>query len=122
MFKQIGTAVLSSGVLALFAASGAIAAAEPDNWTEAWVDADAAWQMELLFDPAAGQMRREQRGSVFIYSGLKESVVERALDEQFDRIEHMLFIRTVHTNKEGEVELEVGADGTTLVVVQDDDC
>lgn len=54
MFKQIGTAVLSSAVLALFAASGVIAAAEPDNWTDAWVEAGTAWQMALLFDPAAG--------------------------------------------------------------------
>lgn len=48
--------------------------------------------------------------------------MERALDEQSDRIERMLFIRSVQTNTEGELELEVGADGATLAVVQDDDC
>ena len=41
-----------------------------------------------------------------IYDGLDEEVVERALDEQFDRIEHMMFTRIHHAGPDGTVSVE----------------
>lgn len=57
-------------------------------------DANDGFQYNALFNPATAQLKVEERGRVMIYDGLDNSVVERALDEQFDRIEHMMFIRT----------------------------
>ena len=45
-----------------------------------------------------------------IYDGLDEPVVDQALDQQFERIEHMMFVRTRHVTPAGTVEVE------------DDDC
>jgi len=41
-----------------------------------------------------------------IYDELDEEDVERALDEQFDRIEHMMFTRIRHTEPDGAVSVE----------------
>lgn len=57
-------------------------------------DADQSFQYKTLFNPTPGQLRAEERGRVMIYDGLDNAAVERALDEHFDRIEHMMFIHT----------------------------
>ncbi|HYQ71946.1 MAG TPA: hypothetical protein VET88_08460, partial [Gammaproteobacteria bacterium] len=61
-----------------------------------------AFQTRVLFSPTDSQLRAETRGRVMIYDGLEDADVERALDEQFDRVEHMMFVRTRHTAPDGE--------------------
>ena len=68
------------------------------------------WQLAMLFDPSAGQLKVEERGRVFIYEGIKSTDVQRVLDSQFHRLDSMMFIRTKFVNKDGNVESE------------DDDC
>ncbi len=68
--------------------------------------AEDSFQMAALFDPGESMLQAEARGRVMIYDGMDEEVVERALDEQFDRIEHMMFTRTRHTGSDGEVIIE----------------
>jgi hypothetical protein len=65
-----------------------------------------SFQQKVLFNPTQGQLRAEARGRVMIYDGLDNPVVERALDEQFDRIEHMMFVRTRTTLPDGEVSYD----------------
>jgi hypothetical protein len=68
------------------------------------------WQQRRLLEPTPAELAGEQSGRVFIYDGVRDTTVDRALDEQFDRIQSMMFIRTKQTNPEGEV------------VEYDDDC
>lgn len=49
-----------------------------------------------------------------IYDGLDNAMVERALDEQFDRIEHMMFVR----NRQSSSDDDDDGEG----YVEDDGC
>jgi len=74
--------------------------------------ANERFQYNALFNPTTGQLKAEARGRVMIYDGLDNAAVERALDEQFERIEHMMFIRIRQTQAGDEEE----------DTVEDDDC
>jgi len=77
--------------------------------------ANDRFQYNALFNPTRGQLKAEARGRVMIYDGLDHAVVERALDEQFERIEHMMFVRTRQTASDDD-------DGDGEVIVEDDGC
>lgn len=79
----------------------------------AWAaDADDGFQYNALFSPSPAQLKAEDHGRVMIYDGLDNAVVERALDEQFDRIEHMMFVRTRQNT----------SDEDNVYIVEDDGC
>jgi hypothetical protein len=61
----------------------------------------ADWQLQLLLEPSEQQLRVEDKGRVVIYDGLKSTEIDKALDQQFERIEHMMFIRTQVAAPEG---------------------
>lgn len=77
------------------------------------------WQQGLIFNPTASQLRREQRGGIFIYDGLKDKTVELVMDTQFDRIESMMFVRTVVTNDQGH---PLTNEQSGVPEVEDDGC
>ena len=62
--------------------------------------------------------RTRLTGRLPLFSILTETIVDRAMDEQFDRIEHMMFVRTVAVNDSGDALRN--DDGS--VVVDDDGC
>ena len=64
-------------------------------------DLQQRWQLSLLFNPGDHQYEIERRGRVVIYDGLRDTVIEQALDEQYDRIEGMMFVNTVVTDEDG---------------------
>ena len=74
-------------------------------------DANDSFQYNALFSPNPAQLKAEGRGRVMIYDGLDNAVVERALDEQFDRIEHMMFVRTRQSTPDDDGEYIVEDDG-----------
>jgi len=65
------------------------------------------WQLGLLLNPGVHQLDLERKGRVVIYDGLRSADIDRALEQQFDRIDSMMFIGTVVTDPEtGEVMVE----------------
>jgi len=69
-----------------------------------------SYQQRVLFSPSAEILQAEARGRIMIYDGLKNETVEKALDSQFDRIENMMFVRTVHIQENGEFEVDDDCD------------
>ena len=82
-------------------------------------DPARTWQLSLLFNPGEQQYKMESRGRVFIYDGLRDAEVERALDEQYDRVESMMFVNTVITDEKGE---PLRDKDTGEMVVENDGC
>ena len=84
---------------ALAAALTAISSFGPVPIANAGSAAD--WQLQLLLEPSEQQLWVEDKGRVVIYDGLKSTQIDQALDQHFDRIEHMMFIRTQVAAPEG---------------------
>jgi len=82
-------------------------------------DSMRAWKLGLLFNPGEQQLRLEGKGRVVIYDNLKSSDIERALEEQFDRIENMMFVSTLITDDEGNYMRDRETGG---IVIEDDGC
>ena len=99
------TAVVLASTIMLLCAARSVAASN--------------WQEQLLFNPPDSQLKLEQRGRIMIYDGLTDKQIAKVLDTQFDRIEAMMFVRTIITNEEGNAMLD---SETGLVIVEDDGC
>ena len=50
-------------------------------------------ELRRLFEPTPAEVQAEQQGRIYIYEGLKEEDIARALREQFRRVDSMMFIR-----------------------------
>ena len=84
------------------------------------VSAADSWQEKMLFNPTPAQLEMEQtRSRIMIYHGLKDMQVTTAMDDQFDRIEHMMFTGTMATDNQGEVLID---EETGEPKVEDDGC
>lgn len=76
-------------------------------------------ELRRLLEPTQAELKSEAKGRIFIYEGLRETDVEQAMEQQFDRIESMMFIRVQRTNEKGEVKKDPK---TGAVLVHDDGC
>ncbi len=52
------------------------------------------WQLRRLNNPSTAEITTEQNGRIFIYDALEDPLVDKALDNNFSRIESMMFVRT----------------------------
>lgn len=77
------------------------------------------WKTNMLYQPSADQLRREQQGHVFIYDGMKDKDVDRVMNTQFERLNRMMFTRVVVTNERGDPNLDPE---TGEVEILDDGC
>ena len=76
-------------------------------------------ELRRLFDPTQAELAAESDGRIYIYDGLTDIDVQRALNEEFDRVENMMFIRTKQTDESGEVKRD---EDTGAVEYEDDGC
>ena len=51
-----------------------------------------------------------------IYDGLKNSTVEKAMDDQFNRISSMMFVRTEYEQENGELIADEDCDDYVLII------
>lgn len=79
----------------------------------------ASWQMQRLFQPTRMNLASEARGRIMIYDGLTDQAVARALDEQFDRVDAMMFTRIVVTDEAGSPQRD---SETGEIVTENDGC
>jgi len=72
-----------------------------------------------LFSPNPAERAAEARGQIYIYDGLRNLDIDHAMDQEFARIENLMFVRTKKTDQTGKVlkSPETGAD-----IVEDDGC
>ena len=84
----------------------------------ALLDNQDTWQNNRLFEPTASQLKQEEHGRIMIYDGLKDTIVDKAMNAQFDRIQNMMFTRVIRTAEDGQP----AKDENGSVVVEDDGC
>ena len=64
------------------------------------------YQLKVLFTPSNSDLQAEVNGRVMIYDSLKNKTVEKAMNEQFERIDKMMFVRTQYEQENGDYETE----------------
>ena len=69
------------------------------------------YQERLLLHPTTKQLAAEQDGRVRIYDSLEIGLINTALDQQFNRIDHMMFSRIHHPPPSGAGPAAVEDDG-----------
>jgi len=76
-------------------------------------------ELRRLFEPTQAELTSEANGRIYIYDGLRDVDVQRALDEEFERVQSMMFIRTIKTDHSGKVTRDAD---TGEVAYEDDGC
>ena len=74
-------------------------------------DTEEDWQYRRLFEPTLAEREQERRGQIMIYDGLTQGTVNAALDQGFERIENMMFIRIQITDENSGEVVDIEDDG-----------
>jgi hypothetical protein len=72
---------------------------------------EGRYDLRRLMHPSAAELASEERGKVHIYDSLEINEVNAALDQNFERIQNMMFIRINHLPATGSGPAEVEDDG-----------
>ena len=59
------------------------------------------YQTRRLLAPTPAERSTELRGKIYIYDGLTSEQIEMALNRHFDRMNSMMFVRTVQIYESG---------------------
>ena len=110
---------LSRAVAAAMALLGAQAVTAGDAGLGGDSAAYREMQMRRLFEPTTRELQREREGRVYIYDGLTDRTVQRAMDQEYDRVQSMMFVRTLVTSEGGRPQRD---ESTGEVVTEDDGC
>ena len=70
------------------------------------VHAMDSYQYKSLFTPSEFTLKAEAKGRIMIYDGMTSKTIDKAMNEQFDRIDNMMFVRIVHEQEDGEYYVE----------------
>ena len=65
-----------------------------------------SYQYKSLFTPSEFTLKAEAKGRIMIYDGMTSKTIDMAMDEQFERIDNMMFVRIVHEQEDGEYYVE----------------
>jgi hypothetical protein len=76
-------------------------------------------QLRRLLEPTDAELAQERKGRIYIYESLTHGDIETAMEEEFDRVESMMFIRVPKTDESGEVMKDKETGG---VIFEDDGC
>lgn len=60
----------------------------------------------LLLNPNPLLVKQERAGKVIIYDRVREEIIHNALDNNFARIENMMFINTLVEEDDGDLQIE----------------
>jgi hypothetical protein len=118
-FSFYSVILLSAATVSCTLNSSHIAHAEAPSDTASGHYETDRWQMRRLLRPTESERAREEKGAVFIYEGMKDAEVERALDEQFDRVGSMMFVGTIVTDRKGNPRKDPD---TGEVLIEEDGC
>lgn len=77
------------------------------------------YELRRLFEPTEAELAQEHDGRIYIYDGLRDVDIRRAMREEFERVEHMMFIREKRTDEQGKVQTDPA---TGEAIVEDDGC
>jgi hypothetical protein len=72
-----------------------------------------------LFQPTQAELLQEATGRIYIYDGLSDADIDRAMEAEFGRVESMMFVRVKKTDARGQV---VKNKDTGEPLVEDDGC
>jgi hypothetical protein len=61
---------------------------------------------KMLFSPSDSLLKAEAEGYIMIYDGLESETVDKVMNEQFDRIDSMMFVRIQHLQDNGDYLVE----------------
>jgi hypothetical protein len=64
-------------------------------------DAMHDWQQNILTNPSQRQIAREKAGQVTIFDGLTDKIVNSIMDNQFNRLDSMMFTHIIITGDDG---------------------
>ena len=85
-------------------------AANAEQHIELAVSEDS-YDLRRLMQPSAAELASEKKGHIHIYDALEVNQLNAALDENFDRIQNMMFTRIDHLPPTGSGPAEVEDDG-----------
>lgn len=76
-------------------------------------------QLRRLLEPTQSELAQESEGRIYIYEALTNQDIRRAMHEEFDRVESMMFIRVPKTDDSGKVMKDKD---TGEMLIEDDGC